>query len=113
MHKQTRAFLLCSSMLIGAIAPLAAQGPNLRLGLSQPAPVSPSGWSDSHTLQSVAPNQWKHGAVIGGAVGAGVGLVLYAIRRSVDEGSTSPFVIIGPILIGALIGGMIGSGSHE
>lgn len=94
--------------------PAAAQGPSNRAGLTQPAHFRAGRWESSFEHDSVPPNEWKKGALIGGGIGAGLGLLLYAFAKSIDDSNRSQVpLLIGPILIFALVGGMIGSGSHR
>ena len=94
------------------VVPASAQGPVARAGLSQPTQGSPR-WESSFRRDSVSPNQWKKGAAIGAGVGAALGLLIYAWERANDDTTPSASVIILPIFIFALVGGMIGSGSHR
>ena len=106
-------FYATIAMLTFLAIPARAQGPVSRAGLSQSSEVSPTRWEPSFRRDSVSPNQWKKGAAIGAGIGAALGLLLYAWGREVDDKTPSPMVIILPIFISGLVGGMIGSGSHR
>ena len=109
-------------LLVGGAMPAMAQGPS-PVGLQQRAAVAtPGERRDAMAVfqqASVAPTQWKKGALIGGIVGAGLGLVLLHIIQGIGDSGTSPGAVGtlafmgGTGLIGALFGGMIGSFSHK
>lgn len=106
--------LLTVATLTLLAGPAAAQGAAPRAGLAQPVPSATTRWESSFRRDSVRPNEWKKGALIGGGIGAGFGLLLYAFANSIDDSNRSNVpLLIGPILIFALVGGMIGSGSHR
>lgn len=91
----------------------AAQGPALRLGIAQPSYRSGNQWEPSFEQERVQRNQWKKGALIGAGVAAAVvGIVTVYMQLLTREEDISPMFFVGPVLIGALVGGMIGSGSH-
>ena len=105
-------FYAIIAMLTTLAVPVRAQGPLARAGLSQPSHVSSARWESSFRREAASPNQWKKGAAIGAGIGAALGLLLYAWERQVDDKAPGPMVIILPIFISGLVGGMIGSGSH-
>lgn len=106
-------FYATIAMFTALAVPAGAQGPVARSGLSQPSHIPPTRWEPSFRSVSVSPNQWKKGAAIGAGIGAALGLLLYAWERAVDDKTPGPMVIILPIFISGLVGGMIGSGSHR
>ena len=94
-----------------AIAQIAG-GP--RAGLSQPAAALAHRQTSDAPARSVTANQWQKGALIGGAVGAGLGLLFKAFEDALDDRHDAHLsVFIGTTLICALIGGMIGSFSPK
>ena len=111
-----RQFRLAAVVTLSSVAahPVVAQassGP--RVGLSQLSRVATPTWDRSFRRDSVPRNQWERGALIGAGIGAALGLAAFAFEHSYNETRTSGFVIVGPTLVFALIGGLSGSGSHR
>lgn len=92
------------------VTPSAAQGPALRAGISQPSYRYGSNWEPSFKQDKVQPNQWKKGALIGAGVGAVAGSALFLLAEAIAEESVNPMVFFGPVLAGAVVGAIIGSG---
>jgi len=80
-------------------------------GLSQVAPSAvDAGHRARLSNEVVASNNWARGAVIGGAIGTAIGLFFYRAFAYETHGST---YVVGWAFAGALIGGLIGSGSPK
>jgi hypothetical protein len=103
--------LLATTTTTEPIFAQAAGGP--RVGLSQVASDQAGLWERSFRKDSVAPNQWKKGMIIGAGIGAAIGLVFYAFELKLSDNGAHPEVILGSALVLGLIGGMIGSGIHK
>ena len=54
-------------------------------------------------------NEWGRGAVIGGAIGAVIGVLFYRAFAYETHGA---LYVIGWSFAGAVIGGLLGSGTH-
>lgn len=104
------------SLACGNTLHLSAQRLNgMRAGLgSQPAVAMPSRALLSR--DSIPPSHWQEGALIGGAVGALVGVLADRIQQGESDDPYRHFnyggLLISTFLF-AVIGGLIGSGIHD
>ena len=102
--------------LLGVMtAPLAAQAPR-PTGLRNPEPVIHTDSTPRADSVRVAPSQWKEGMIIGGVAGLAIGALGASFARAMCETTDcqpTPLTYLGPTIVFALIGGMIGSGFHR
>jgi len=83
-----------------------------RLGISQPTHAMAPGWDHSFAADSVPANHWVDGMAIGAGIGLVIGYGLYRLAAYEDEGQgVSSALILLPMVLFGLIGGMIGSAS--
>jgi hypothetical protein len=104
-----RILQLFSIVAAPALSAQAATGPRLGPSNSAAAPASLNRSVVSLDGQ-VAPNRWQRGAVIGGAIGTAIGILFY---RAFEYETHGGLYVVGGAFAGAMIGGLIGSGSHK
>lgn len=115
MRRLSVALLGASLLLAALMSPTSAQAP--RIDGPQPSRLTPAVVAESSTIrvgvmQSVRPNQWKRGALIGGGIATALFVALVA---SSDDCGASPCMLVAvgiapaAFLIGAFPGALIGS----
>jgi hypothetical protein len=104
-----RTLLLFSTVSAPVLSAQAATGPRLGPSNSAAAPASLKRSVVSLDGQ-VAPNHWQRGAIIGGAIGTAIGVLFYNAFEYETRGG---LYVLGWAFAGAMIGGLIGSGSHK
>ena len=87
----------------------AARGPQLGLGNGVSAQTGPNRSLLSLSGQ-VAPSHWQRGAIIGGLIGTAIGVLFYNAFEHETHGTIYVFVWA---FGGAVVGGLIGAGSHK
>lgn len=104
-------WILAFATLATIASPAHAQGPT-RLGLSSRSVATLS--TTRMMVDSVPHSHWVEGMMIGGIVGAALGALLNHIGTGISDVShnNGTVVILGAAALGAVIGGLIGSGSH-
>jgi hypothetical protein len=103
------AILAISIISAPAVSAQAAAGP--RLGPSNGPPAA--SWLNRSLLPvdgQVAQSHWQRGAIIGGAIGTAIGVLFYNAFEYETHGG---LYVVGWAFAGAMIGGLIGSGSHK
>jgi hypothetical protein len=104
-------WILTIAALMTLVTPAHSQGPT-RLGL-EARHQSASMPTPRIRVDSVASSHWAQGMVIGGLIGAVLGALLNHIGSDISDVShSSSALILGSTALGAIIGGLIGSGSH-
>lgn len=108
MTKRTMLLVIAIATAHG-LGAQAVSGP--RVGLSNSGPARLDASRPLLTQHGgVRPNHWARGAIIGGLIGAAIGVFFY----NAFENETHGTIYIGVwALGGALVGGLIGSGSRK
>ncbi|HEY4100978.1 MAG TPA: hypothetical protein VGM20_08895 [Gemmatimonadales bacterium] len=105
-------WILTIAAIVTLATPAHSQGPT-RLGL-QARNQSTSIRTTRIKVDSVASSHWAQGMVIGGLIGAALGALLNHLGSGISDVShSSSALILGSAALGAIIGGLIGSGSHS
>ena len=103
------AMLAISIISAPGLSAQAAAGPRLGPSNAAPAPFRLNRSLLSMNRQ-VAPTHWQRGAIIGGAIGTAIGVLFYNAFEYETHGG---LYVVGWAFAGAMIGGLIGSGSHK
>jgi hypothetical protein len=108
--------MLTIAILISAI-PSMASAQTIRNGMLGPAPaapLAPISWrGHSPARDSIPPNQWAKGMMIGAGVGMVLGGSFWLFANAIGDTAPKDTLLLYPVLILGLLGGMIGAFSRK